>query len=149
MFVGCTKKGGKKLNDQQLSEILRSSRNIAVVGLSGDPSKPSYQVAAYLQSQGYEIIPVNPNAGNILGRDAHPDLASVQGPVDIVDVFRRSEHVLEVVKQAIPLRPKLIWLQSGIENEEAKRLAEEAGIPFVQDRCLKVEHNRILGAQPV
>jgi predicted CoA-binding protein len=137
------------VNDQQLSEILRSSRNIAVVGLSSDPSKPSYQVASYLQSQGYEIVPVNPNDSNILGRDTHPSLESVKGSIDIVDVFRRSEHVLEVVEQAIPLKPKLIWLQSGIRNEEARKRAEEAGIPFVQDRCLKVEHNRLLGAQEI
>ncbi|UOF89866.1 CoA-binding protein [Fodinisporobacter ferrooxydans] len=134
------------MNDQQISDILKQSKTIAVVGLSVDPAKASHEVASYLQSQGYEIVPVNPNAGNILGRAAHPDLRNLDGPVDIVDIFRRSEHVLEVVQQAVSIRPKLIWLQSGIVNDEAKRLAEQAGIPFVMDRCLKVEHRRLLGA---
>lgn len=115
-------------------------RRVAVVGLSNDPYKASHGVAAYLRSAGYEIIPVNPNHDEVLGERCYPSLRSVPGPIDVVDVFRRPEHCADVVRDAIAVGAKGVWLQQGIESAEAERLAREARIDFVQDRCLKVEH---------
>jgi predicted CoA-binding protein len=117
-----------------------AGRRIAVVGLSDDPGRPSYDVARYLQSVGKEIIPVNPNHAKLLGLKCYASLAAVPGPVDVVDVFRRPEFCAGVVREAIAAGAKGVWLQSGIVSDEAERLAAEAGIDFVQDRCLKVEH---------
>jgi predicted CoA-binding protein len=118
------------------------ARRIAVVGLSDDPSRPSFRVASYLQSQGIEIVPVNPHGFIILGVHCLPSLAKVQGPIDVVDVFRRPEFCPEIVREAIAAGAKGVWIQSGIRSEGAQRLATEAGIDFVQDRCLMVEHMR-------
>jgi predicted CoA-binding protein len=103
-------------------------------------------VAAYLLAHGYDVIPVHPRATEILGRRVYRDLACITPPVDIVNVFRRSDQVLPIVQAAIPLRPRAIWLQLGIVIEEAERTALENGIPFVQDRCIMLEHKRLLGA---
>ena len=116
------------------------ARRIAVVGLSDDPSRPSYDVASYMKSAGKEILPVNPNHKTVMGLPCYPSLAAVPGPIDLVDVFRRPEFCADVVRDAIAAGAKGVWLQSGIRSEEAKRLAAQAGIDFVQDRCLKVEH---------
>ncbi|WP_018131957.1 CoA-binding protein [Effusibacillus pohliae] len=136
----------KNPDDQKLAELLRQSKTIAVVGLSDDPAKASNQVAQYLQSQGYEIVPVNPNATTVLGRKAHASLLDVEEPVDIVDVFRRSEQIPEVVDQVLQMRqkPKAVWIQLGIVNNEQCKRIEEAGIMAIQDSCIKVEHNRLL-----
>ncbi|MFC4767320.1 CoA-binding protein [Effusibacillus consociatus] len=136
-------------DDQKIAELLRESKNIAVFGLSDDPSKASNQVAQYLQSQGYEIVPINPKATSILGRKAHPTLLDVEGPIDIVDVFRRSEQIPEVVDQVLQMqhKPKAVWIQLGIVNDEQCRRIEEAGIMAIQDSCLKVEHYRLLGKE--
>lgn len=119
-----------------------ASRRIAVVGLSDDPSRPSFDVARYLLAAGYDIVPVNPTRDFILGRRSYPSLADVPGPIEVVNVFRRPEHCAEVVHQAIAAGAKAVWLQQGIINDEAAQLARQVGIDFVQDRCLKVEHIR-------
>ena len=128
-------------NETAMSRMLKG-RRIAIVGLSDDPSRPSFHIANYLQSQGLEIVPVNPHALIILGMHCVPTLAEVQGPIDVVNVFRRPEHCPAIVEAAISVGAKGVWLQSGIRSPEAERLAREAGMDFVQDRCLMVEHTQ-------
>ena len=118
--------------DQQ-EEQLRNSKTIAVVGLSDNPDRESHRVSKYMQSQGYRIIPVNPMIEEVLGEKSYPDLKSVPVPIDMVDVFRRSELVPPVVDEAIEVGVKYIWLQDGVINEESKAKAEAAGIPVVMD----------------
>jgi predicted CoA-binding protein len=125
------------------AEVIRrmlAAKRIAVVGLSDDPSRASHGVASYLLSVGKEIVPVNPNHQRVLGLRCYPSLEAVPGPIDVVDVFRRPEHCAEVVRSAVAVGAKGVWLQSGIVSKEAERLAHEAGIDFVQDRCMKVDH---------
>src|SRR5688500_9551306 len=117
-----------------------AAKRVAVVGLSDDPSRASYGVASYLQSVGKEIIPVNPNYDRVLGLKCYASLEEVPGRVDVVDVFRRPEFCADVVRSAVAVGAKGVWLQSGIVNEEAERIARDAGIDFVQDRCMKVDH---------
>ncbi len=124
-------------------EILSRSRTVAVVGLSPNPERPSYNVARYLQGQGYRIIPVNPNVDTILGQETYPDLTSIPDPVDVVDIFRRSEEVLPIVEQAIEIGAKAVWMQEGVVNEEAARRAREAGLSVVMDKCMLKEHVRL------
>jgi predicted CoA-binding protein len=116
------------------------AKRIAVVGMSDDPSRPSHGIGGYLLAHGYEVIPVNPNHEQVMGLKCHARLADVPGPIDLVNVFRRPEACAEVARDAIAAGAKGIWLQAGIRNEQAKRLAEEAGVDFVQDRCIMVEH---------
>jgi predicted CoA-binding protein len=127
----------------RMDDILRNSRTIAVVGLSPKRFRPSYGVAEYMKRAGYRIIPVNPGQSEIMGETCYPDLDSVPGPVDIVDIFRRSEFVLEVVEAAIRKGAKAIWMQEGVIHEEAARRAEEAGIAVIMDRCLLKDHRRL------
>lgn len=119
---------------------LLAGRRIAVVGLSDDPSRPSYGVSRYMRDHGYEILPVNPNCTSALGLTCYPDLAAVPGPIDVVNVFRRPLACPDVVRAAIAAGAKGVWLQSGIRSDEARDLAEAAGLEFVQDRCIMVEH---------
>lgn len=125
-----------------IEQILRESKTIAVVGLSSDPSKPSYGIAEALQSRGYTIIPVNPKEPEILGEKAYPTLKDIPVPVDIVNVFRRPEHTPEVAAEAASIGAKALWLQSGIANEEAESIATAAGLDVVMDRCIMVEHSK-------
>ncbi len=122
-----------------IARLLAGGR-IAVVGLSDDPSRPSYQIASYLREQGYEVVPVNPSHATVMGMKSYASLRDVPGEVDVVNVFRRSEFCADATRDAIAIGAKGLWLQSGIRNEEAKKLAAEAGIDFVQDRCIMVEH---------
>jgi predicted CoA-binding protein len=130
-----------RLGDDESAAVRRmlAGRRIAVVGLSDDPSRPSHDVASYLISAGKDVIPVNPNYRSVLGRRCYASLDEVPGQIDVVDVFRRPEHCAEVARQAVAVGAKGLWLQAGIVSEEAERIAAEAGIDFVQDRCLKVE----------
>jgi hypothetical protein len=128
-----------------MERLLQDSHSIAIVGISDKPDRPSYNVAAYLLDHGYKIIPVNPNIKNVLGQECFPDLLSVPGHIDIVDIFRKSEDVGPVVEQAIMKKANAIWMQLGIVNEAAANLAEQAGLDVVMDRCLKIEHGRIYG----
>lgn len=123
-----------------IGELLKKSKNIAVVGLSDSPLRPSYGVSAYMQSHGYHIIPVNPSIRGALGEKAVPALTDVQEKIDIVDVFRRSEFVADVVDEAIRLKVPAIWLQEGVIDEEAAEKARRAGIFVVMDKCILKEH---------
>ena len=123
-------------------EILGTYKTIVVVGASSIPEKPSYWVSEYMQQQGYRIIPINPDETDVLGERCYPDLASVPEPVEFVNVFRRPQFCADVVRAAIAAGAKVVWLQQGIISDEARRLAEEAGITFVQNRCVLQEHRR-------
>jgi uncharacterized protein len=127
-------------------EILQSARTIAVVGLSGKRYRPSYGVAEYLKRSGYRVIPVNPEESEVLGERSYPDLDSVPGEVDVVDIFRRSEFVPEVVEAAIRKGAKVVWMQEGVIHEEAARRAREAGLTVVMDRCILKDHRRLAHA---
>lgn len=127
---------------QAIQEILAEATNIAVVGLSSRPTRAGYYVPAYLQGEGYRIIPVNPNLNEALGEKAYPDLASVPEPVDLVLIFQRSEKVPPFVDEAIDIGAKAIWMQLGIANETAANRAHAAGLTVVQDACMMVEHRR-------
>ena len=129
----------------ELRRILKGSRTIAVVGLSADWFRPSYFAAKYMQEQGYRIIPVNPKYSEILGERCYPDLASIPEPVDIVDVFRKSEDCVPVARDAVAIGAKTLWLQIGVINEDARKLAEEAGLSVVMNRCVKIEYARLFG----
>jgi predicted CoA-binding protein len=130
----------------RIADILRSARVIAVVGLSGKKFRPSYGVAEYLQRAGYRIIPVNPEETMVLGEQCYPDLDAVPEPIDIVDVFRRSEFVPEIVEDAIRKGAKVIWTQEGVIHEAAARRAEAAGLAVIMDRCILKEHRRLADA---
>jgi predicted CoA-binding protein len=130
------------MSEADIKNILEESKTVAVVGLSPREERDSHRVAKYLQSQGYRIIPVNPNADEILGERSYPDLASIPEPIDVVDVFRRSEAVPEIVEEAIKVGAKTVWMQIGVIHEEAAARAREAGLQVVMDRCMMVEHRR-------
>jgi predicted CoA-binding protein len=121
-------------------KILESARTIAVVGLSPDPRRPSHGVARYLQRAGYRIIPVNPNTDQVLGERAYPSLRDVSDPVDVVEVFRRSEFVGPIVDDAIAMRARAVWLQDGVIDEEAAERARAAGLDVVMDDCMMRRH---------
>ena len=123
-------------------DLLRNSKTIAVVGLSSNPTRPSNGVATYLQSAGYRIIPVNPNESEVLGEKAYASLDDVPGPVDIVDIFRRSELVAPVVESAIRIGASAVWMQEGVIDQAAGRKAKAAGLAVVIDRCILKEHQR-------
>jgi len=128
-----------------LRDLLRDVRTIAVVGCSPRPARPSHEVARYLQHVGYTVVPVNPGHGEILGARCYPTLAAAAQaqPLDVIDVFRRSEMAGAVVDEAIALRPRLIWLQLGVHDEAAAARAAAAGIPCITNRCLMVDHQRL------
>ena len=128
-----------------LRRILASSRTIAVVGLSAEWHRPSFFAAKYMQEHGYRIVPVNPRYTEILGERCHASLETIDVPIDIVDVFRRTEDVLPIAAQAIAIGAKCLWQQIGVKNVEAARLAEAAGLDAVMDRCVKIEHARLFG----
>jgi len=128
-----------------ITDILKRAKTIAVVGLSNNPLRPSHGVAAYLQTQGYHIIPVNPQIDESLGEQAYASLLDVPEKIDIVDVFRRSDAVAEVVDQAIQLKVPAIWMQEGVIDEKAAAKARKAGILVVMDQCILVEHRARLG----
>ena len=117
-----------------------AGKRIAVVGMSDDPSRASYGVASYLRSAGKEVIPVNPNYETAMGLKCYPSLEAVPGPIDVVDVFRRPEYCADVVRSAVAVGAKGVWLQSGVVSDEAREIARRAGIDFVQDRCIKIDH---------
>jgi predicted CoA-binding protein len=136
----CPLPTGHKGSEADAVRRMVDAKRIAVVGLSDDPSRPSYDVARYLRSVGKEILPVNPTHKTVMGLPCYPSLAAVPGPIDVVDVFRRPEFCAEVVRDAVEAGAKGVWLQSGITSDEARAIARQAGIDYVEDRCLKVEH---------
>jgi len=125
-----------------IDQILSSTRTIAVVGLSSNPLRPSYDVSRYLQQQGYRIVPVNPNESEVLGEKAYPALRDVPEPVDLVNIFRRSEEAGHHVDEAIRIGARAVWMQDGVVDEEAAGRALDAGLQVVMDRCLLREHVR-------
>ncbi len=134
----------EKLTDEDLKTILTNAKTVAVVGLSTNPSRDSYGVAAYLKKNGYRIIPVNPAVDEILGEKSYPDLLSINETVDVVDVFRRPEFLPEIAEQAVKIKAKVLWMQLGAQNEEAANIARKAGITVVQDHCMMAEHSRLI-----
>lgn len=128
-----------------LRRILARGRVIAVVGLSADWFRPSHFAAKYMQEHGYRVIPVNPRYPEILGERSYPSLLDIPEPVDIVDVFRRTEDVLPIAEQAVRIGAKVLWQQIGVLNHEADALVESAGLDSVMDRCVKIEHARLFG----
>ncbi|MCG2767980.1 MAG: CoA-binding protein [Anaerolineae bacterium] len=131
---------------EDIEKILKESRTIAVVGLSPRPERASHSVARYLQAQGYRIIPVNPTVEEVLGERSYPDLASIPETVDVVDIFRRSEHVPPIVEAAIAVGARTVWMQEGVVHEKAAQKAKAAGLLVVMDRCMLKEHGRLKAA---
>jgi predicted CoA-binding protein len=128
-----------------LRRILRDCRTIAIVGLSAEWHRPSFFVAKYLQQHGYRVIPVNPRYETILGERCYASLDRIEGKVDMVDVFRRTEDVLPFAKQAVEIGARCLWQQIGVVNTEAANIASAAGLDVVMDRCVKIEHARLFG----
>jgi len=132
-------------DNKMIIKLFEQARSIAVVGLSNKPERDSFKVSQYMQKKGYRIIPVNPRVNKVLGEQSYSDLLSVPDTIDIVNIFRRSEHVPPIVAEAIKINPMAIWLQLGIINEEAAKTAALNGIPAVMDKCIMVEHRRLKG----
>ena len=132
-------------SDQELRSILGDARTIAVVGLSSNPERPSYEVAEFLQSKGYRIVPVNPNETEVLGERAYASLLEVPAElaIDVVDVFRRAEQTPEVAEQAVARGAKVLWLQEGIANDDARRIGEDAGLTVIMGVCIKKQEQRL------
>ncbi|WP_053334679.1 CoA-binding protein [Thermoanaerobaculum aquaticum] len=133
-------------SDEEIKAILEEAKTVAVVGLSDNPERESYQVAAYLKAQGYRIIPVNPNVREVLGERAYPTLSDIPKDikVDVVDIFRRPEFIPEIVDQAIARGAKAVWMQKGLAHNAAADKARTAGLAVVMDRCMMVEHRRLV-----
>jgi predicted CoA-binding protein len=132
---------------EQLLRIYADTKTIAVVGASADPSKAANRIPAYLQSQGYRILPVNPRGGELFGEQVFRSLAEIDVPVDVVDVFRPAEEAPEIARQAVAIGAKVLWLQLGIASEEARRLAEAAGLTVIMNHCMGATH-AVLGLGP-
>ena len=125
------------------ADILNKYSNVAIVGVSPDPERPSYRVGSYLMEHGYHVMPVNPRVQEIYGKTSYPDLSSISEKVEVVDIFRRSEDVIPIVDEAIKIGAKVIWMQEGIVNEEAAAKARNAGLLVVMDKCMRKEHIRL------
>ena len=134
------------MKDEELKEIFKNCKTVAVVGISPKEDRPSFRVAAYLQSKGYRIIPVRPDGDTILGEKVYPHLMEIPEwiEIDVVDIFRKSEEVPPIVEEAIRRGAKIIWMQEGVIHQKAGEEAERAGLKVVMDRCIKKEHQRVL-----
>lgn len=128
-----------------LRRVLAQCRTIAVVGLSAHWHRPSYFAAQYMQGKGYRVIPVNPAYPEVLGERCFPTLGAIGEPVDLVDCFRKPQDIVPIARDAVAIGAKVLWMQLGIRNEEAAQIALDAGMDVVMDRCVKIEHARILG----
>ena len=135
--------------DRELQILLGDAHTVAVVGLSSKPNRPSFEVAAYLRDHGYRIVPVNPRETEVLGERAYPTLLDIPADlaIDVVDVFRRAEETPEVARQAVAIGAKVLWLQEGIANDEAYRIASEAGLDVIMGVCMKHTRDRLMGEQ--
>ncbi len=134
---------------EQLTRIYAETKRIAVVGISRYPFKPSQRIPKYLQEQGYRMRPVNPRGGSVLGEPVARSLAEVEGPVDVVDVFRPASETPQVAREAVDIGAKVLWLQLGIESEETRKIAESAGLTVVMNRCMGETHRQLgLGPGP-
>ncbi len=132
-------------DNDSLRRILESCKTIAIVGLSDKPHRPSHGVARYLLDHGYTIIPVNPRVDEVLGQPCYPALGDIPVTVDMVDCFRRSEEMLDIAREAIAIKARVLWMQLGVVNVEARNLAESAGLEVIMDRCTKIDHSQLLG----
>jgi len=132
------------MSDEQIRDLLRSTKTIAVVGMSSNPMRPSFGVSRFLQRQGFRVIPVNPNETEVLGERAYPSVKDVPDAIDIVNIFRRPARVPEVVDDALVKGARCIWMQEGVVNHEAARKADAAGLSVVMDRCILKELARLL-----
>jgi len=128
----------------EVAEILKKYRVVAVVGLSEDPSRPSHQVAQYLQQHGYRIVPINPACSEILGEKCYPSIKNVPFPVEVVDIFRKVEAIPAIVAEALEVGAKVIWMQLGLVEIESAQKAKKAGLQVVMDHCMKIEHGKYL-----
>jgi hypothetical protein len=128
-----------------LRRVLQNCRTIAVVGLSADRQRPSHAVASYLQAHGYRIVPVNPRHDEILGEKCYPRLEEIPFAVDMVDVFRQAEHLPPIARSAVAIGARCLWQQIGVRSDEVDAIARAAGLDSVQDRCVEIEHARLLG----
>jgi predicted CoA-binding protein len=137
------------MNDADIRSILEENRVIASVGLSSNPDRPSYGVCSFLRLKGYRIIPVNPNETQVLGEQSYPDLRSVPGKIDIVQIFRKPEAVPQVVEDAIAIGAKVVWMQDGAGNVDAAKRAEEAGLVAVIDDCMLRQYRRLDAESPI
>jgi len=132
-------------DSEKLRRILRTTRSIAVVGLSAQWHRPSYFAAKYLQDHGYRIVPVNPMYDEVLGEKCYKSLREIPEPVDMVDCFRKSAEIPAIAEDAIAIGAKVLWMQLGVENAQARKRAEAAGLQVVENRCVKIEHGRFYG----
>jgi predicted CoA-binding protein len=137
-----TDEGWKNPDNEQIDSILKEAKTVAVVGLSSKIDRPSHGVAEFLLERGYDVIPVNPNEKEILGRKSYPNLSSIGRRIDIVDVFRRGEATPPIVREALALDISCVWLQEGVVSQDSYRLAHEAGKPIIMDRCIAKELRR-------
>ena len=128
---------------EQLLRVYAETKTIAVVGASGDPAKPAHTIPSYLQQQGYCILPVNPRGDQLLGEPVARSLAEVDGPVDVVEVFRPASEAPQIAREAVKVGAKVLWLQLGIESQEAKQVAEAAGLTVVMNRCMGETHGEL------
>ena len=136
-------------NDDELKTIYGDIKTIAVVGASNDPKKPAHNIPAYLQTQGYKIIPVNPRGGEMFGEKVRMSLAEIEEPIDVVDVFRPSDETPPIAREAVDAGAKILWLQAGIQSDEAARIATEGGLTIIQNLCMGATHKRLgLGPGP-
>src|SRR5436190_6386524 len=135
-------------SDEDLKDIYGRVKTIAVVGASSDPSKAAFAIPRYLKSQGFRIIPVNPKGGELLGEPVRTSLGEIDEPVDAVDVFRPADETPDIARQAAAIGAKVLWLQEGIHSDEAQRIAEEAGMTFVSDRCMGETHWQLFHTGP-
>ncbi len=131
-------------DDQQIEALLRTTKTIAVVGASPKPWRDSGSIAQFLAGKGYKVFPVNPAYQEVLGMKCFPNLKSIGSKIDMVDIFRKPKEVLPIVDEAVAIGATAVWLQLGVINEEAARRAEEAGLGVVMDRCIAVEHRRLI-----
>jgi hypothetical protein len=131
--------------DEEIALLLKNVRTIAIVGLSDRPTRDSHSVALYLMEKGYRIIPVNPSCAEILGEKSYPDLLSIKDKVDIVDIFRKTEFIPEIIEEAIQIKAGAIWMQLGLFHDQAARKAREAGLMVIQAKCIKIDHAILLG----
>ncbi len=127
-----------------LRRILETCRTIAIVGLSDKPHRPSHSVARYLLEHGYTIIPVNPRVDEVLGQPCYPALGDIPVAVDLVDCFRRSEEMVEIAREAVAIKARVLWMQLGVVNMKARDLAEAAGLEVIMDRCTKIDHAHLM-----
>ncbi len=143
--LACSLESVSETSYEEMLNILNECHGIAMVGLSDNSYRPCHFAAVYLKTEGYNIIPVNPRYQEVLGLKCYPDLKSIPEPVDMVDIFRRSEEVPQLVDQAIDIGAKVIWTQLGVVNYEAAAKAKEHGLKVIMDRCVKIEHARFFG----